>query len=390
MLMGRGHEPAELRSDEREPNLRLDVRSSSGRSGSPRIARTLLVMVIVEGFLVFGLRARSAHAQSAVDQAEAQIRQGTELRHQNQDARALPYFERAYELSRNPRTAAQLGLVKMALGYCVDAERLLGEALAVPDHPWIERNRETLEGTRVKARQNIGEVAVSGTPAGAEVLINGHSVGSLPLAAPVRLDKGPAEILVRAPGHLPITRSLAITAGAREHLTVALGPASSLPAPPTPTASSPPLAPPSPQSPASSPDVAPSPSAPPLRPLAFTAAGLAAAGLAFGVVETVIASRRIDDFNNHTAPISGDPSHRAPDCETSQLNADCRALRDAHDRARNLAIVGYVGAGVFAATSAVLFVSAQRSASEPARQTDPRLACAPVLPGAGVTCRLAF
>jgi len=107
----------------------------------------------------------------------------------------------------------------------------------------------------------------------------------------------------------------------------------------------------------------------------------------------VIASHRIDDFNNHTAlsPIAGDPTHRAPDCETSQLNAECRAIRDAHDRARNLAIIGYVGAGVFAATSAVLFVSAQRYAGdrEP-NTTAPRLACAPVLPGAGVTCRLAF
>src|SRR3569832_422018 len=51
-----------------------------------------------------------AHAQSPSDEAEALIRQGTELRHQDQDAKALPYFEGAYHLSRNPRTAAQQGL----------------------------------------------------------------------------------------------------------------------------------------------------------------------------------------------------------------------------------------------------------------------------------------
>jgi len=330
--------------------------------------------------LLSGLAPRAARAQSAVDQAEAQIRQGTELRHQNQDARALPFFERAYELARSPRTAAQLGLVKMALGYCVDAERLLDEALAVPDHPWIARNLDTLERTRAKARQNIGEVTVTGTPVGADVLVNGHTVGSLPLASPVRLDKGPAEIQVRAPGHLPVTRTLTITAGAREHLTVALGPASASASPaPSPTPSPPALPPPSP-----SPAPAMAPSAPPLRPLAFSAAGLAAAGLAFGIVETVIASHRIDDFNDHTA--LSPTGYRAPDCQTSQLNDECRSIRDAHDRARTLAIVGYAGAGVLAATSAILFVSAQRHAHEPGVQ----LACAPVLPGAGVTCSLRF
>jgi len=371
------------------------------------IVRLLAIVAVFQGGFASGLGARIARAQSAVDQAEAQIRQGTELRHQNQDARALPFFERAYELARNPRTAAQLGLVKMALGYCVDAERLLDEALAVPDHPWIARNRDTLDRTRAKARQNIGEVTVTGTPAGAEVLVNGHAVGTLPLASPVRLDKGPAEIQVRAPGHLPISHTLTIAAGSHEHLTVALGPtpptASSVPSPsssPFPSAPSPPLAvaPPSPAPPATT------VSASPLRPLAITAAGLGAAALAFGIVETVIASRRIDDFNDHTAPSPtvDDPTHRAPDCQTSQLNDECRSIRDAHDRARTLAIVGYVGAGVFAATSAALFLWAQRQASEPgvagadrgagprARFDDDRLACAPVLPSAGLTCSLRF
>jgi hypothetical protein len=357
------------------------------------MARAFVALALVEGFLTFGPGARAARAQSAIDQAEAQIRQGTELRHQNQDARALPYFERAYELSRNPRTAAQLGLVKMALGYCVDAERLLGEALAVPDHPWIARNHDTLERTRANARQNIGEVSVTGAPAGAEIFVNGHSVGSLPLAAPLRLDKGPAEIQVRAPGHVPITHSLSISAGAREHLTVALGEALPPPAPATQPSSSPTPSLPSTPSPPSSSDVVPSPAASPFGTLAFTAAGLAVAGLTVGIIESVIASRRADDFNDHTAPspLAGDPNHRAPDCETSQLNDECRALQDAHDRARTLAIVGYVGAGVFAATSAVLFVAAQRHAGGPGSDTtSSRVACAPVLPGAGLTCRLRF
>jgi len=350
-----------------------------------------LAAVLVGVGLLSALVSRPARAQSAVDQAEAQVRQGTELRHQNQDARALPFFERAYELSRNPRTAAQLGLVKMALGYCVDAERLLDEALAVPDHPWIARNRETLERTRANARQNIGEVTVTGTPTGAEVVVNGHVVGNLPLATSVHLDKGPAEIEIRAPGHIPITRTLAITAGAHEHLTVALGPTSSPSALPSSFSTSAPTVTLSAPPPPPAPNLTTTSSGSPRRLLALTAAGLAAAGLTFGIVESVIASHRIEDFNNHTAPSPTDPSHLAPDCQTSHLDDPCRSIRDAHDRARSLAIVGYAAAGLFAATSAVLFLSARPDASEPtASQAGPRLACAPSFPDAGAACRLVF
>jgi hypothetical protein len=337
-----------------------------------------------------------AHAQSPSDEAEALIRQGTELRHQDQDAKALPYFEGAYHLSRNPRTAAQLGLVKMALGYCVEGERLLDEALAVPDHPWIARNRATLEQTRDNARKNIGEVVVTGSPDGAEVIVNGRPAGALPLTAPLRLDRGPVEILLRARGYQPATRTLAIKGGARETLALAL-----IPAPPGPAIAEPPAAEPIAALPAEPvpPVVAPASERDRgdrslLRPLAWTTAGLATASLVFAVVETVTASHRSDDFNGHTspAPTATDPAHRTPDCQTDQLSGACASLRDSWQRARALAVAGYIGAGVFTGASAALFVLAHRqTASAPVvSAAAPRLACAPALPAAGVTCRLAF
>ena len=57
-----------------------------------------------------GFTARSARAGDSAE-AEALIRQGVELRAQKKDERALPLFEKAYQISRSPRTAGQLGLV---------------------------------------------------------------------------------------------------------------------------------------------------------------------------------------------------------------------------------------------------------------------------------------
>jgi len=392
----------------RQPDVvRLPMRRPAGVARADR--RTVAVAAAVVAFtgaLLGGVR--GARAQSPADEAEALIRQGTELRHNGEDARALPYFEGAYHLSRNPRTAAQLGLVKMALGYCVDAEGLLDEALAVPEHPWIARNRAILEQTRANARKSVGEVTVAGSPAGAQVLVNGRPAGTMPLAAPLRLDRGPAELQVRAPGYVPASRALTIAAGSRETVSITLSPVAAPGAPPI---SSPATAPPVPAvaagppaamlaSPAGPPDRAAGNEPPaveasrPLKPLAFIAGGLATASVVFAIVETVTAAHRSDDFNNHTgpAPTAGDPTRRAPDCQTAQLSDDCRAVRDAWQRARTLAIVGYVGAGVLAGTSAALFALAHHDARADSSSpgTAPRLACAPTLPSPGLSCALRF
>src|SRR4026208_2372075 len=67
--------------------------------------------------------------------AEARIRGGGDRRAKKREERALPLFEKAYQVSRSPRTAGQLGLVEMALGYFLDARRDLGEAGAAPGPP---------------------------------------------------------------------------------------------------------------------------------------------------------------------------------------------------------------------------------------------------------------
>jgi hypothetical protein len=104
--------------------------------------------------------------------------------------------------------------------------------------------------------------------------------------------------------------------------------------------------------------------------------------MTLGIVETVAATHRVDEFNNHTS-VSG-----VSDCATEQLSDECRSIRDARDRARALAIVGYVGAGLFAATSATLWVLSSRPASGGTAPSS--VACAPALSSPGLSCRFVF
>src|SRR4030095_11224625 len=101
----------------------------------------------------------------------------------------------------------------------------LTEALAAPDHPWIAKNKSDLGRQLEDAKRNIGELAISATPAGAERLVNGRPAGKAPLTAPVRVDRGRAEVEVRASGYLSTTETVTVVGGRQEQRSFALSPA---------------------------------------------------------------------------------------------------------------------------------------------------------------------
>jgi hypothetical protein len=369
--------------------------------------------------LLLGLpRAASA---GETGEAEALIREGVELRAKGKDERALPLFEQAYQKSRTPRTAGQLGLVELAVGYNVEAEKYLGEALASPDHPWVAKNLAMLKKQLDVAKGKIGELAVTGTPAGAEVWVNGKMAGMLPLPAPIRLDKGRVEVQLRSQGYFTATDAVNITGGKREDRSytlvrepVAAAPKpvpAPMPAPVPTTAPAPATAPVAPLSmpapvatTAAPPPAAAAPAAEatstasasltatsttgepgPLRTWAWVAAGGAAAGLVFGVVEAMSASSKADEFNEHRGVVAGIV---AKDCGTNALSQACAPIKDAHDQAVTLSMVGFISGAALAAGATVLYLM---SAPERApASTASAFRCVPNPVNRGLSCSLRF
>ena len=174
----------------------------------------MLRCVIVTVTICFAVMLAAAQPAEPID-VEDLIRQGVELRRQGKDARALPLFEQAYRLAPTPRSAAQLGLVEMTLGYRLEAERHLHEALSAPHDIWVQRHRDQLEDSLHKVRSAIGELIVTGSPIGAEVRVNGNRVGELPLLAPIRLGEGPASVELRAPGYTSMLQKISIMGSRR-------------------------------------------------------------------------------------------------------------------------------------------------------------------------------
>ena len=166
--------------------------------------------------------------------ASALLRHGTQLRQQREDEAAAREFARAYELTPSPNAAGQLGLVEHALGRWLSAERHLREALAANDDHWVIRNRAALQAAYALVEQHVGTLEIRGEPVGAEVLLDGLHVGTLPIPDQIHALAGTARLDVRAAGRIATSRSIEIRAGqiTREQVDLALGPVARGPRPP--------------------------------------------------------------------------------------------------------------------------------------------------------------
>ena len=178
----------------------------------------------VVAILVFAAAGASGHAQAANITDEELIKQGVESRRRMDDAGALDLFKKAYAIRKSARAAGQIGFAEVALGRWIDAEVHLEEALAAAEDPWVRKNGAALRTSLEQVRRQLGDLDVLGSPAGAEVIIEGQVRGTLPLAKPMRVRAGDCRFDVRAPGHTPASRNVEIAPGALTRETVNLSP----------------------------------------------------------------------------------------------------------------------------------------------------------------------
>src|SRR5215470_12235523 len=120
----------------------------SGSYGRQRMALRGIVSFLVSVAIVW----QSANARADAAEVEALIAKGNELRRAGTPGPALPYFQKAYELARTPRTTGQLGLAELAARYPVEAAEHLAAALRTPDDPSIVKFRKMLTEALITAQ----------------------------------------------------------------------------------------------------------------------------------------------------------------------------------------------------------------------------------------------
>ncbi|HMF41065.1 MAG TPA: PEGA domain-containing protein [Polyangia bacterium] len=319
---------------------------------------------------------------------EALIRKGNELRQQGRNEEALPLFQAAYAAERTPRTAGQLGLSEMTVGYWAEAEAHLTEALEFPSHPWVAKNSEGLREMLRKAHAKIAEVIVDGSPKGAEVHVNGRLVGTLPLASPLRIGEGRIEVTLAAPNHKPEMRSLSVIGGQKQNVTINLDKV----APEAPPVVTQPARPPAAAAPASGASlsvlaIAEIPAEHRSKWPAIAAGGAGLVAFGFGVAELYRWQHAENSFNDHLGPAQGSPTTTQHDCgerDPMRGGPGCQSLYDEAVQARTLAIIGVATGAALAVTSGVLWLVDGGTAREQ------RVACVVEPVGKQMECRWQF
>lgn len=154
-------------------------------------------------------------AVEAADSADVLLERGANCMEKADYPCALSMFQRAHEAEPSPRTLAQVGLAEQALERWVDAESHLAAALAQSDNRWLEKRRGVLEDSLERIRARLADLSVTGSPRGAEVVVDGEVVGILPLRRPLRVVAGQHRIAVRSPSFLSAERTKEIMPGAQ-------------------------------------------------------------------------------------------------------------------------------------------------------------------------------
>jgi hypothetical protein len=220
-------------------------------------------------------------------------------------------------------------------------------------------------------------------------------------------------VQVRAAGYVSSSDTVTMTGGKREDrsyrlqreaVAVAPPPAAPRPAeaaPPAPsvattttttttTTTAPSSSPPPSGEPAASltmPAPAPASDGSSLRPVAWGVGIAGIVGLAVGAGAGLRAISKRNEFNDHEGPDPNMVGGTIKDCNTTFLTPECTAIKESHESARTLSIVGFIAGGALTAGAAVLWILS--SPKERAGSTS-AFACAPDFGTRGLACRMQF
>jgi hypothetical protein len=303
---------------------------------------------------VFVLAAIASPAAAApkppAAEAEAAIRHGVELRKTGEDEAALGEFKRAYGLVPSPRAAAQMGMAEQSLGRWPDAEVHLAEAIGSKGDAWVDKNRGVLEASLRTVRSRVGRLHIAGDPPGAEIAVDGKPQGKLPVEEPLRLLPGTARVEVRAPGYAPFVMSVSVPAGQVTEVAVKLERERGIPTPDPSAADGPEIHQPGPQPVAVG--GGPPSWVPTTRLVTSIATGVAVAA---GITWLALRESQLSDFNG--VPCQFDSDTNVVHGPKGAGDATCRSKLDTANTSKSIAVASFVGAGVLAVTSAVLYIA---------------------------------
>lgn len=141
--------------------------------------------------------ALSALAEGVDDEAKAQFQQGVELYKAGEHEQAAIAFERAYELKPNYKILYNIGQARNELRRYAQALGAYEQYLSDGGGEIDQKRKDEVLGEIKRLKTLVGFVRVEADRDGLTVFVDGHKQGPTPLAAPVPLDLGEHEVIIK-------------------------------------------------------------------------------------------------------------------------------------------------------------------------------------------------
>lgn len=311
------------------------------------------------------LSASGAAAQDVA--ADALLEQGLALRERGEHARALVYFQRAYEITPSPRALAQIALANQALHQWLVAYRKLTEALTHTNDPWIRTRRQALETALTSAQAHVGFVVVTGGVPGSHIWINGEEAGTAPLPGRTAVEPGLVRVEMRSDDASLMSRELPVEAATTAE--VALPTEIVAPAPEI--AADTQEADVAAQTQAAEPEVDRPMNT--LRIVGWSSAAIGVAGLAAGVAFQLMRARAVNSANECADQLADRTGCSPSEWATRSENVDPYGT---------MSTIGYIAGGALVVAGVAMVILGGDDSSS----SDVGLACGPSLNGIGALC----
>jgi hypothetical protein len=276
-----------------------------------------------------------------MDKADELYRQGNDAYKQNRLKDAYNFYRDAWNLKKSYDIAGNLGAVELAINMPRDAaEHLLHSLRQFPANGKPEARDKTRQRLE-EALKQIGTLVIKANVEGADILIDGKSIGKAPLEQEVFVDAGARRIEAKFEGYESAQQQLQVAKGSTHQ--VALKLKKSAPPPP----------------------VVVTPTRPSWTvPVIVVGASLAAASFGTGIGLFVASGSKGTEADEKLAELRR-TSGPTP-CPTQPGCAEVKDLRADHDTFHNVAIGTFVLGGVFAAATvtSVFLLNPKRSSTE--------------------------
>jgi hypothetical protein len=119
-------------------------------------------------------------------------------------------FLRAYELSKNPRVLFNVGVCDKSLRRYARAAATWKRELHEGGNSLTDDDRAKVEAAIQKVEEFVSTARIESTEAGATVLVDGETIGTTPLAAPLPIDVGRHTIVLRKEGFVEQSKELTV------------------------------------------------------------------------------------------------------------------------------------------------------------------------------------